>query len=162
MFINKWGFFSTAKLAGPGPLKKSFGLLNGVSQESNRSSQMSKKGIIQKFRKCCLLIPLSIALSGLTVLMYQSWFWLKLGSWKPLASRLVLDKVLPADFLHWLHNPSSWSGLKKIISPFFNFPLALFLVLTGLVILQFVAKIFDFFSKSQQIKVIDTRSWRTG
>lgn len=123
---------------------------------------MSKKGIVKKFRKCCLLIPLSIALSGLAVLMYQSWFWLKLGSWKPLASRLVLDKVLPVNFLYWLQNPHSWLGLKKIISPFFNFPLALFLLLAGLVILQFVAKIFDFFSKPDKIKVINTRSWRTG
>ncbi len=123
---------------------------------------MAKKGIKQKFRQCCLLIPLSIALSGLAVLMYQSWFWLKLGCWKPLDSRLVLNKVLPAHFLYWLHNPRSWSGLKKIISPFFNLPLALFLILIGLVILHLVAKIFDLFSKSKKIEAIDTRSWRTG
>ncbi len=123
---------------------------------------MAKKGIKQKFRKCCLLIPSSIAVSGLAVLAYQSWFWLKLGCWKPLDSRLVLNKVLPADFLHWLHNPNSWSGLKKIISPFFNLPLALFLILAGLAILHLVAKFFDLFSKPEKIEVIDTRSWRTG
>ena len=123
---------------------------------------MIKKGIIQKLRKCCLLIPLSIALSGLAVLVYQSLFWLKLGSWKPLASSLVLDQFMPANFLHWLHNPHSWLGLNKIISPFFNFPLALFLLLVGLAILQLVAKIFDFFSKPEKIVVIDTRSWRNG
>ena len=123
---------------------------------------MSNKGITQKFRKCCLLLPLLIVLSGVAVLAYQSLFWLKLGSWKPLASRLVLNQVLPANFLHWLHNPHSWLGLKKIISPFFNFPLALFLLLVGLVILQLVAKIFDFFSKPEKIEVIKTRSWRTG
>jgi hypothetical protein len=122
---------------------------------------MSKKGIKQKFRKCCLLIPSSIALSGLAVLIYQSWFWLKLGSWKPLASKLVLNKVLPANFLHWLHNPESWLGLKKIISPFFNFPLALFLLLAGLFILQLTTKIFDLFSKPEKIEITETRSWRT-
>ena len=123
---------------------------------------MVKRGIKQKFRKCCLLIPLSIALSGLAVLVYQSLFWLKLGYWKPLASRLVLNKVLPVDFLRWFHNPQSWLGLKKIISPFFNFPLALFLLLVGLVILQLVAKVFDFFSKPEKIEVIETKRWRTG
>ncbi len=123
---------------------------------------MAKKGIKQKLRKCCLLIPLSIALSGLAVLVYQSWFWLKLGCWNPLASRLVLNKVLPADFLHWLNNPHSWLGLKKIIYPFFNFPLALFLLLFGLVVLQLVAKIVDLFSKSEKIELVSTGSWRTG
>lgn len=122
---------------------------------------MSNKGIKQEFRKCCLLIPSSIALSGLAVLIYQSWFWLKLGSWKPLTSKLVLNKVLPTDFLHWLHNPHSWLGLRKLISPFFNFPLALFLLLVGLAILQLVAKIFDLFSKPEKIEITDTKGWRT-
>jgi hypothetical protein len=122
---------------------------------------MPKKGIIQQFRKCCLLIPLSIVISGLAVLVYQGLFWLKLGRWKPLASNLVLDQVLPVNSLYWLHNPHSWLGLKKIISPFLNFPLALFLLLVGLAILQLTAKIFDFFSKPEKIKVINKRRWRT-
>jgi len=122
---------------------------------------MAKKRI-KKFRTFCQLIPLSIALTGLAVLGYQSFFWLKLGYWKPITARLLLNEILPADFLHWFHNPQSWLGLKKIISPFFNFPLALFLLLVGLAILQLVAKIFDFFSKPEKIVVIDTRSWRNG
>ena len=116
---------------------------------------------MQQLRKCCLLLPSSIALSGLIVLIYQDMFWLKMGTWKPLTSQLVLDQVMPANFLHWLHNPRSWLGLNKIISPFFNFPLALFLLLVGLAILQLTAKIFDLFSKPKKIEAIDTRRWRT-
>ena len=55
---------------------------------------MAKQTIKQKFREFCLLIPFSIALSGIAVLAYQNYFWLKQGYWKPLGSRLVFDKVL--------------------------------------------------------------------
>jgi hypothetical protein len=137
-----------------------FRLFTPVSYQTNWSGSMAKSTIKQKFRTCCLFVPLSIALSGLAVLTYQSYFWLKLGCWKPLASRLLLDKILPADFLIWLRNPHSWSGLKKIISPFFNFPLSLFLLLVGLVAVQLVTGIFDSNSAAEEVEVIDPRSWR--
>ena len=121
---------------------------------------MTWKSIKQNLRKCCLIIPLSIVISGLAVLMYQSLFWLKLGYWKPLSSRLVLNRILPVVFLNWLNNTESWLGIKKIINPFFNFPLALFLLLVGVVILQLTAKFFDFFSKPEKIEIIETRNWR--
>jgi hypothetical protein len=128
---------------------------------------MTKQTIIQQFRKLFLLIPFSIAISGMTVLAYQGYFWMKLGHWKSLDSRLVLYKVLPINFLQWLHNPSSWLGLKKVITPIFNFPLALFLLLFGLIAILLLNKIFDSFSKAEaeriskmDIEVIPTRKWR--
>ncbi len=121
---------------------------------------MVQRGIKKRFRKFCLFLPLSIVISGLAVLMYQSLFWLKLGYWKPLSSKLVLNRILPAVFLNWLNNTESWLGIKKIINPFFNFPLALFLLLAGVVILHLAAKVFDFFSKPEKIEIIETRNWR--
>lgn len=121
---------------------------------------MAKQTIKQKFREFCLLIPFSIALSGIAVLAYQSFVWLEQGSWKALESRLVLYKVLPTNFLQWLHNPHSWSGLNKIISPIFNLPLALFLLVSGLVVLLLVAKTLDSFSKPEKKELVRTRSWR--
>ena len=115
----------------------------------------------KKFRTCCLLIPSSIVLSGLTVLGYQSFFWLKLGQWKPITSRLLLDKVLPVSFFQWLHSPYSWIGLKKIIYPVFNFSLALLLLLVGLIALLLVVRIFNLFSKPEKVEVLDRRKWRT-
>ncbi len=93
----------------------------------------------------------------MTVLAYQGYFWMKLGQWKSLDSRLVLNRVLPTNFLQWLNNPGSWLGIKKVITPVFNFPLALFLVLAGLVILHFAAKIFDFLLKPENTEAIDSR-----
>lgn len=123
---------------------------------------MAEQTIRQRFGKLCLLIPLSIALSGMVVLAYQGYFWMKLGHWKSLDSKLVLNIVLPTNFLQWLRNPSSWLGLKKVITPVFNFPLALFLLLFGLIAILLLAKTFDLFSKPEKIEVIDSRSWRTG
>ena len=123
---------------------------------------MAKQTIRQEIRKLFLLIPVSIVLSGIAVLAYQGYFWMKLGHWKSLDSKLVLNIVLPTNFLQWLRNPSSWLGLKKVITPVFNFPIALFLLLFGLIAILLLAKTFDLFSKPEKIEVIDSRSWRTG
>ncbi|MBN1805861.1 MAG: hypothetical protein JW837_11470 [Sedimentisphaerales bacterium] len=115
----------------------------------------------RNFRTFCLLLPSSIALSGLAVLGYQSFFWLKLGYWKPIASKLLLNEILPINFFQWLHSPYSWIGLKKLIFPVFNIPLALFLLLVGLITLLLVSRIFSLFIKPEKIKVPDSRRWRT-
>ncbi len=122
---------------------------------------MGKQTIKQKLRAFCLLLASSISLSGIAVLAYQSFVWLKQGYWKAFESRLVLDKVLPINFSQWLHNPHSWSGLNKIISPVLNSSLAMFLLVFGLVVLLLVAKAFDLFSmlvKKEQARVV---RWRT-
>ena len=122
---------------------------------------MGKQTIGQKFRAFCLLISFLIPLSGIAVLAYQSFVWLERGYWKALGSRLVLDKVMPTNFSRWLHNPHSWLGLNKIISPVFNSSLAMFLLVFGLVVLLLVAKTFDLFSmpeKKEQVRVV---KWRT-
>ena len=121
---------------------------------------MSKETIGQKFGVSCLLIAFSIPLSGIVVLAYQSFVWLKLGYWKTLESRLVLGKVLPTYFFQWLHNPHSWSGLNKIISPVFNSSLAMFLLVFGLVVLLLVAKTFGLFSKPEKRELVKIREWR--
>ncbi len=123
---------------------------------------MSKQTIGQKFRVFCLLLASSISLSGIAMLAYQSFVWLKLGYWKTLESRLVLGKVLPTYFFQWLHNPHSWSGLKKIISPVFNSSLAMFLLVFGLIVLLLIAKTFDLFLKPEkmEIELVRTRNWR--
>ena len=111
---------------------------------------MAKKTFGQKFSKFCLLIPSSIALSGIAVLVYQIFFLAMRGLWKPLGSGLVLDIILPTNFFQRVHNPGSWLGLKKIISPFFNFPLSLFLMIVGMVVLLLTFKIFDSSSKPEK------------
>ena len=126
---------------------------------------MAKQTIRLQIRKLFLFIPFSIALSGIAVLAYQGYFWMKLGQWKSLDSKLVLYIVLPTNFLQWLRNPNSWLGLKKIIIPVFNFPLALFLLLFGLVVFLLMAKIFDSFLKPEMInkkdiEVVPTKNWR--
>ena len=122
---------------------------------------MSKQTIGQQFRMFCLLIPFSISLSGIAVLAYQSFVWLKHGYWQALGSRLILYKVLPTNFSQWLVNPHSWLGLNKIISPAFDSSLAMFLLVFGLVVFLLVAKTFDLFlkpGKKEQARVV---RWRT-
>lgn len=122
---------------------------------------MGKQTIGQKFRAFCLLISFLIPLSGIAVLAYQSFVWLERGYWKALGSRLVLDKVMPTNFFQWLHNPHSWLGLNKIISPVFNSSLAMFLLVFGLVVLLLVAKTFDLFSKPEKKEQVRVVRWRT-
>jgi len=121
---------------------------------------MIKKTIGQKFRVSCLLISFLIPLSGIVVLAYQSFCWLKDGYWKALGTRIVLDKVLPSNFFQWLHNPQSWLGLNKIISPIFNSSLAMFLLVFGLIALLLVAKIFDLFLKPEKEEQARIIRWR--
>ena len=121
---------------------------------------MVKKTIGQKFRVSCLLISFLIPLSGIVVLTYQSFCWLKEGYWKPLGARLVLDKVLPTNFFQWLINSNSWLGLNKIISPVFNSSLAMFLLVFGLVALLLVAKVFDLFLKPEKEERARIGRWR--
>jgi len=122
---------------------------------------MAKQQTIrEEIRKLFISIPCTVALSGLAVLMYQGYFWMKLGHWKSLDSRLILNKVLPVNFLQWLRNPTSWLGLKKVITPVFDFPLALFLLLFGLIAIVLLAKIFDLLFKSEKIEPVDSRRWR--
>ena len=121
---------------------------------------MTKKIGRQQLRKLYLSIPFSITLSGMAVLAYQGYFWLKQGHWKSLDSKLFLNKVLPTNFSQWLHNPKSWLGLNKIVVPVFNLPPALFLLLFGLVILLLVDKISALFSKPDKTEPIGTRCWR--
>jgi len=122
---------------------------------------MGKQTIGQKFRAFCLLVAFSIPLSGIAVLAYQSFVWLKHGYWEALGSRLVLNKVLPTNFFQWLYNPHSWSGLNKIISPVFNSSLAMFLLVFGLVVLLLVAKAFDLFLKPAKEEQARVKRWRT-
>ncbi len=122
---------------------------------------MVKMKIGQKFRAFCLLVAFSIPLSGIAVLAYQSFVWLKHGYWQALGSRLILYKVLPTNFFQWLHNPHSWSGLNKIISPVFNSSLAMFLLVFGLVVLLLVSKTFDLFLKPEKEEQARVKRWRT-
>ena len=123
---------------------------------------MGKQTIGQQFRGFCLFVAFSIFLSGIAVWAYQGFVWLKYGYWKTLGSRLILDKVLPINFVQWLHNPHSWSGFNKIISLVFNSSLAIFLLVFGLVVYMLVAKAFDSFSEPEktEIEVVRTKNWR--
>lgn len=111
---------------------------------------MAKKTVGQKFSRFCLLIPFSIALSGTAVFVCQICFWATRGHWKPLGSRVVLDIILPTNFFQWVENPGSWLILNKIISPFFNFPLSLFLMVLGSVVILFMVEVLDLFSKPEK------------
>lgn len=119
----------------------------------------------QKFRELCLSIPLSVALSSIAVLSYQGTLWLKHGCWQPLGSRLLLYRILPANFLQWLNKPDSWLGLKKVVLHTFDWPLALFLFLFGMAVLLLLILVFDLFSKpvrtkKTKTKITRSRNWR--
>jgi hypothetical protein len=121
---------------------------------------MALKTIRRHFRNVCLSIPFSVALSGIAVLAYQSTTWVRLGYWQSLGSRSVLYRILPSDFLRWLHNPKSWLGLKKIVFSVFDLPLALFLLLFGLVVFLLIIIAFDLFLTPDKTEPINGRRWR--
>ena len=120
---------------------------------------MMKKTIGQEFSKLCLLIPSFIALSGIAVLVYQICFLATRGQWKPLSLRVALDIILPAKFFQWIQNPGPWSILEKIISASSNFPLCLFLMTSGLVLLLLVAEVIGLFSKFKKNKSLNENTF---
>jgi hypothetical protein len=132
----------------------------GFSRIKLGGNSMALKTIGRHFRKVCLSVPFSVALSGIGVLAYQGTIWLRLGYWQSLGSRSVLYRVLPSGFLHWLHNPKSWLGLKKMVFSVFNLPLALFLLLFGLAVFLLATMAFDLFFKFEKTGSIDRRRWR--
>jgi hypothetical protein len=111
---------------------------------------MFTKTIRKRFGELCLLVPVSIVLSGIAVLVYQAWYWAAQGSWKPVASELMLDRILPHGFLKWLEEPHSWLIIKEILSPFFSVPLSLFLLTFGLVALLFAMRLYDTPAKEEK------------
>jgi hypothetical protein len=118
---------------------------------------MVKRTFGQKIRDTFLLVPTAMALSGMAVLMYQTYFWMSQGYWKPIGSRLLLDRVVPTRFFQWL-DANSWPALDKVVSWIFDSPLALFLLVSGLVVILLISKTLSLFSRSA--KKGQKRSWR--
>ena len=72
-------------------------------------------------------VGLAVSLSGLAVLGYQTFLFLRDGEWISY-SLLYLVKILPNGILLWARDPDSWFGLHKILN---DLPLSGDLLLVG-------------------------------
>jgi hypothetical protein len=55
-------------------------------------------------------------LSGLVLLLYQSFRWLLDGSWPNYSLLNVLNAFGPAELQQWVWEPGSWLGLHKLLA----------------------------------------------
>ncbi|MHC4238691.1 MAG: hypothetical protein ACYSUC_02885 [Planctomycetota bacterium] len=122
------------------------------------TGRTAEETTVQRVEKLCVLIPLSIAACGIGVLAYQCLYWFREGDWKSFQARLALDRVLPASFIQWVRSGDSWFGLNDIVSFVFNSPLALFLLVFGLILRLLIAKTFGTLSKAIDSQA--KKSWR--
>jgi len=112
---------------------------------------MIKKIIGKIINKLYVLIPLLIAITGISVFAYQVWFLAIRGHWKPLCSRIVLDIILPTNFVQWLDTPDSCLALNRIIFHLFNFPLSLSLIMLSLATLLLISKVSDLLKSEKSV-----------
>ena len=73
-------------------------------------------------------------LSGLGLISYQVFLWLKDGVWSEFPIVLVFNFLFENTWLHqWFSNPESWIGLQKVVEWLVeNVPLSLVLIVPAL------------------------------
>lgn len=102
---------------------------------------MNALGLIMQFliRSAGVLV----ALSGVGIIGFQIFIFLKGGTWVPL-SMLELMPVIPSDLATWLRYPESWLGLHKIVYGFLGtMPLSLLALIIGAAMMNFNAYVDD-------------------
>jgi len=92
-----------------------------------------REAIIEWFEGILLLPCAGLVISGVAVLAYQMYLWLRNGYWTSFSALLLLRRVLPAQFFLWVKN-SDWHGVKKIILFVLDSSLAGFLIVSGVVL----------------------------
>jgi len=88
---------------------------------------------------CCnlnlagLLASLTVFFSGIGIVGYQTFVWLKDGVWNAMPLMAVFDFLFENTALHeWVHNPASWQGLHQVIEwSLTNVPLSLVMIIEG-------------------------------
>lgn len=73
-------------------------------------------------------------LGGFSILLWQTWSWLKSGVWPKLTlGTLLMSTVHGTDFDLWLTHPNSWYGLHTLVAYLVQLPLWIWAVACGLV-----------------------------
>ncbi len=121
---------------------------------------MAQKTTVQKLKNLCLFLLSSTTLSGVALLAYQICVLSKHGRWKTFGSSLVLGKILSSNSLQELYNHDLWLGLNKIIFLVYNFSLALFLIVFGLIFIRFITKNLDSSPTIEQNEQLIMKNWR--
>ena len=82
-------------------------------------------------------------LSGLGLVSYQVFLWMKDGIWPEFPIEVVFNFLFENTLLaQWLSNPESWFGLQKIVEWLLqNIPLSVALIIPSFLILSAVASI---------------------
>ena len=80
-------------------------------------------------------------LSGLGLISYQVFLWMKDGIWPEFPIEVVFNFLFENTLLaQWLSNPESWFGLQKIVEWLLqNIPLSVALIIPSVLILSAVA-----------------------
>lgn len=99
-----------------------------------KESKQQKQSIGENIFLYLVAIPsYLIGLSGIGVLLYQVYFWLRNGTWKTMPAVLFLVHILPTKFMQWLTDETSWLGVKKMITYVCQSSLAGFLILFAMI-----------------------------
>lgn len=81
------------------------------------------------------MIALGLICVGLCVPVYQSYGWLRTGTWTPLKAEVITSPLLGDSVRVSLERESdSWVGLRRLLVRYlYDCPLTWFLILTGFV-----------------------------
>ena len=74
----------------------------------------------QVISKTLLAFSFLSLMGAMCILGYQSYIWLRTGSWK----NITLSSVIDIQSIHWIANPDSWHGVHKTIMLFLDLGLS--------------------------------------
>jgi len=82
---------------------------------------------------------------GIILFGWQTYTWLKSGTWVALPLNYVVNKQLKGTkFLLWLTNPKSWYGLNRIVTNVLSFPASGGLFLGGMALVALPVRLWLF------------------
>jgi hypothetical protein len=89
-----------------------------------------RKRVVNISGRIIALLGILCVIGGLAVIIYQFYYWLKIGKWLSMPFSAILLKVISLDFLHQLQ----WKGISKLLIWFTNQSSALVLIILGSII----------------------------
>lgn len=98
--------------------------------EKNQKGQDLKKKIAVVAGFIIALSGILCLIGGIVIIIYQFYYWLKIGRWFSMPFSVILSKVISLNYLHHLE----WKGISKILLWIVKQPSSLLLIICGCII----------------------------
>ena len=106
-----------------------------TTENMSEESKMNAKINLSFFKDEILYAGGVLMLAGISVGIYQIYFWLKFGNWLELPLNYILY-ITPESFSDWVYFPTEWIGISNIVRwVLTHSPISIVVFLLGLTIL---------------------------